>query len=162
MTGPLRTFEGPQGRLWRVFLRPRTEGLSGSANLGAEDLVFESEDEEREERVLEGYGLGVTRLADLGPGQIADLFTQAQPRRAGQEMSFPFVDGVRVEAPDGRVLHCHVPVTDREKKVWLVEVEGTGDSEMIGDARDVDTEEYVTNLALDWYERIYKRRGRAS
>ena len=61
MTGPLRTFEGPEGRLWRMFLRTRTEGLSGSANLGAEDLVF-----------------------------VADLFTQAQPRRAGQEMSFPW------------------------------------------------------------------------
>jgi hypothetical protein len=84
MTGPLRTFEGPEGRLWRVFLRPRTEGLAGSANLGAEDLVFESEDEEREERVVEEYGLSAVPLADLEPGQIADLFTQAQPQRRGR------------------------------------------------------------------------------
>ena len=86
MTGPLRTFEGPEGRLWRVFLRGRDDALSGSAKLGvgAEDLVFESEDEEREERVIEGYGVGGAPLADLGPGQIADLFTQAQPRQSGR------------------------------------------------------------------------------
>lgn len=85
MTGPLRTFEGPAGRLWRVFLRARDEGLSGSANLGvgAEDLVFESEDEQREERVIERYGLGRVPLADLEPGQIADLFAQATARRRG-------------------------------------------------------------------------------
>ena len=84
MTGPLRTFEGPEGRLWRVFLRVRDEGLSGSANLGAEDLVFESEDEDREERVIEAYGLGGAPLADLEPAQIAGLFAQAQPRQSGR------------------------------------------------------------------------------
>lgn len=84
MTTPLRTFEGPGGRLWRVFIRPRVGGLTSSANLGAEDLVFESEDEEREERVVEAYGLSAVPLADLEPSELADLFAQAQPKRRGR------------------------------------------------------------------------------
>jgi hypothetical protein len=97
MTDPIRTFERPGGQLWRVYLRPHTEGITGSANLGTEDLVFESEDEEREERVIERYGLGGVPLADLEPGQIADLFAQAQPRRAGQRMSRPSSGKVQVQ-----------------------------------------------------------------
>jgi hypothetical protein len=69
-------FEGPGGRVWRVYLRARTEGLSTSVNLAPEDLIFSSEGEDR---VVRGYGLGTQPLTTLSPAELAKLFARSHP-----------------------------------------------------------------------------------
>jgi hypothetical protein len=70
----------PDGHVWRAFAEGRTQGIGDSANIGAEDLVFESES--GEQRVVERVGLayGVTAIGKLGQADLAELFARAHPR----------------------------------------------------------------------------------
>lgn len=75
-----QVFTDDERRVWRVYSEGRTHGIADSANLGAEDLIFESDTGER--RVVERVGLvyGVSPVKKLDSAELAELFARAQRR----------------------------------------------------------------------------------
>jgi hypothetical protein len=79
----MRVFADAEGRYWHASLGAPDRGLSGSANLGPEALVFVAGDERR---VIAGFGLGqgVTPFTELSDADLTRLLAQAKPEPRGR------------------------------------------------------------------------------
>lgn len=104
-----RLFEDSGGRAWQVYLRPRTVGLTNSANLGPEDLVFECD---AEEWVVAGYGLGIMEVAKLTIDELRELFARAVRARDDRVRVAPD-DELQFYATDGSLVHAREMPTYR-------------------------------------------------
>lgn len=122
-SGVPRLFDDAGGRAWQVFTRPRDAGLATSANLGPEDLVFESEGEEW---IVPGYGLGITAITKLTINELRALFARAVRApddrvraEPNDELSFYAVDGSLVyvsDMPAYRVFR--LPIDKERRYTW--------------------------------------------
>jgi hypothetical protein len=104
-----RLFEDAGGRAWQVYLRPQTAGISNSANLGREDLVFECDGEEW---VVAGYGLGTMPLQELTIFTMRDLFARAI-RAPDDRVRLAPDDELSFYTPDNALVHVREMPTYR-------------------------------------------------